>query len=241
LYLVIVELLRWKGVPSPKWSGEQVPRQLSIEVCHPTSSVAARLDYVLFDLLRKARCGSAEALGELFEACRGYLVIVAHHELPGQLRAKIDSADVVQETFIETMRDFATFRGQTGQQLRGWLRGILRHNLADVDRHFEYSCRFLSHEVPMRDLRAAVRKRAFRTAGGTIGEQLVAREQRRALDAALERLPPAYREVIRLHYGERRGFAEIGTRLQRSAEAVRKMACRAVERLRQDMCDFAEA
>jgi RNA polymerase sigma-70 factor (ECF subfamily) len=206
------------------------------------SSVAAHIDDVLSDLLRKARCGSAEALGRLFEASRGYLLIVARHELPAQLRAKIDASDVVQETFIEATRDFAAFRGQTSQQLLGWLRGILRHNLADVTRHFEYGCRSLSHEVPMRDLRAApVRKRAFRAAGGTICEQLVAREQRRALDAALERLPPAYREVIRLHYGERRGFAEIGAGLQRSAEAVRKMACRAVERLRQDMRVFAEA
>jgi hypothetical protein len=32
-----VELLRWKGARSPQWSSEQVPRQLSIEACCPTS------------------------------------------------------------------------------------------------------------------------------------------------------------------------------------------------------------
>jgi hypothetical protein len=34
--LVMVELLRCKGVPSPQWFSEQVPRQLSIEACHPS-------------------------------------------------------------------------------------------------------------------------------------------------------------------------------------------------------------
>ncbi len=201
-----------------------------------TRSVALPRDIFLTRLLHHARNGSPEALGQLFEACRGYLLTIARHELHRQLRAKVDAADVVQETFIEATRDFAAFRGQTGAELLGWLRGILRHNLADVTRHFEYGCRSLSHEVRLRDLRtASARKRALRTAGGTICEQLAAQEQRRALDAALERLPPAYREVLQLHYGERRCFAEIGNGLQRSAEAVRKMACRAVERLRQDM------
>jgi len=151
-----------------------------------TSSVAAHLDDLLSDLLGKARGGSAESLGQLFEVCRRYLLIVARHELPGQLRAKVDAADVVQETFIEATRDFAAFRGQTGAELLGWLRGILRHNLADVTRHFEYGCRSLAHEVRLRDFRAAaVRARTSRTAGGTICEQLVAQEQRRALHEAL--------------------------------------------------------
>ena len=33
------------------------------------------------------------------------------------LRAKIDAADVVQETFIEATHDFAAFRGETGWRL----------------------------------------------------------------------------------------------------------------------------
>lgn len=206
-----------------------------------TCSAAPPVDDFLPHLLRNARSGSVEALGKLFQACRGDLLAIAHHELRGQLRAKIDAADVVQETFIEATRDFADFRGVTGAQLLGWLRSILRHNLADISRHFDYGCRALSHEVRLLDPNlAALRKRAFPGAGGTICEQIVAQEQRRALDAALQRLPPAYREVLQLHYGEHRCFAEIGNGLKRSAEAVRKMAHRAVARLRQDMRVYAE-
>lgn len=206
-----------------------------------TTSVGSSPEVAPIALLHKARSGSIAALGQLLEACRGYLLAVASRELPAHLQAKVDAADVVQETFIEATRDFASFRGETEQQYLGWLRGILRHNLADVARYFESGCRDLSQEVPWFDPSAAAgRTRAFRTAGGTICEQLAAQEQRRALDAALMRLPPDYREVLQLHYGERRCFAEIGTTMQRTAEAVRKIACRAVERLRQDLRVFAE-
>jgi RNA polymerase sigma factor (sigma-70 family) len=77
--------------------------------------------------------------------------------------------------------------------------------------------------------------------GGPICEQLIVQEQRRALDEALQRLPPTYREVLQLHFEERRRFAEIGNRLQCSAEAARKMVGRALERLRQEMGVYAEA
>jgi RNA polymerase sigma-70 factor (ECF subfamily) len=182
--------------------------------------------------LQEARSGSAAALGRLLENCGGYLLMVARTELRAPLQAKVDAADVVQETFIEATRDFATFRGQTEPQLLAWLRGILRHNLTDVTRRFEMSCRCLSHEVSLDDP-----PEAEPACGGarTVCELLIAREQRRALDAALERLPPAYRQVLHLRYGEHWSYAQIGTSLRRSAEAARKLWSRALERLRDDM------
>lgn len=195
------------------------------------------VDALLSALLQEARNGSAEALGRLFEACRGYLLAIARQELAASLRPKVDASDVVQETYIEAMRDLPAFRGETGQELLGWLRGILRHNLADLGKRFGSRCRCLSQEVPLPDPQrlAAARTRAFRAAGGPICEQLIAQEQRCALEAALHRLPPLYRRVIQLHFGERSTFAEIGNGLQRSPEAVRKMVCRAVVRLRHEL------
>lgn len=199
-------------------------------------SVAALGDAALSALLRNARAGSIEALGELFEACRGYLLAVAHQRLAASLRAKVDPADVVQDTFIEALRDFSNFRGEAGRQLIVWLRRILRHNLIDLCKHFESHCRCVSQEVPLPDTQQlAAPTWELLAAGGPICEQLIAQEQRRALDAALQRLPTLYRRVIQLHFGECCSFSEIGTGLQRSPEAVRKMAGRAVERLRHEM------
>lgn len=207
-----------------------------------TGSEALLRHALLSDLLRQARSGSAEALGQLFEVCRGYLLTVARQELAAPLRAKFDAADMVQETFIEATRDFIAFHGDTAPQLLGWLRGILRHNLADVNRRFAACCRCLSQEEPLLDSRLAeARTRAYLAIGEPICDQLITQEQRRALDAALQRLPQPYRRVLQLRYGERCTLTEIANGFERSPEAVRKMVGRAVERLRQEMDIYAEA
>jgi RNA polymerase sigma-70 factor, ECF subfamily len=201
-----------------------------------TLSVAPLRDGVLTDWLHAARGGSVEALGRAFESCRSYLLLIARQELRAPLQAKLDAADVVQETFIEATRDFAHFRGETGPQLLGWLRGILRHNLTDLTRRFETNCRRLSQEVRLGGQLGDVAGRSSPFIESmTVCEQLIAQEQRRALDDALQRLPPSYRLVLHLRYREQRSFAEIGSQLRRSPEAARKLWCRALERLRQDM------
>ena len=190
----------------------------------------------LTDLLQKARSGSGEALGQLLEACRAYLLVVARQELRKPLQAKVDAADLVQDTFMEAMRDFADFHGDCAQQLLGWLRGILLHNVADLSRRFTTGCRCLSQEVPLLDRTAdLVPSGKDRGEKRTICQQLIAQEQRHALDAALRRLPPSYRQVLQLRYDKCCSFAEIGNCLQRSPEAARKLWCRALERLRQDL------
>jgi RNA polymerase sigma-70 factor (ECF subfamily) len=183
-------------------------------------------------LLQDARAGSSEALGLLFESCRPYLLLVARQELRAALRPKLDAADLVQETFIEAQRDFAHFRGGTEQQLLGWLRGILRHNLTDITRRFRACCRCLSQEVRLLGPRVVQ--------GRTVCELLIAQELRRAIDNALHRLPPTYQQVFRLHYDERRSFTEIGTTLHRSPEAARKLWVRTLERLRLQLEEYRE-
>lgn len=201
-----------------------------------TLSVAVHPEAVPIACLQDARSGSLEALGQLLESSRVYLLAVASRELPAPLLAKVDAADVVQETFIEATRDFADFHGETPQELLGWLRGILRHNLADISRHFRMGCRSLSQEVRLLDqLANFLVAGSFRGEARNICEQLIAQEKGRALEAAVQRLPPAYRKVLQLRYGERCSFSEIGNRLQRSPEAVRKMMCRALERLREQL------
>src|SRR6185437_5365827 len=114
-------------------------------------SVAVSREVAPIAFLQDARDGSMEALGQLLESCQGYLSALARRELPVPLQAKVDAADMVQETFIEATRDFANFRGETEQELLGWLRRILRHNLADVSRHYRMCCRSLAQEVRLLD------------------------------------------------------------------------------------------
>ena len=56
-----------------------------------------------------------------------------------------------------------------------------------------------------------------------------------ALQAAIERLPPAYRLAIEMRSFQKRPFAELAAKLDRSTEAVRRLWLRAVVRLREEL------
>jgi RNA polymerase sigma-70 factor (ECF subfamily) len=64
---------------------------------------------------------------------------------------------------------------------------------------------------------------------------VAAQEQDAVLRQALERLPEEYHRVVMWRNYDRLPFDEIGRRLDRSAEAARKLWVRAVEQLQQGL------
>jgi len=196
------------------------------------ASVPPEDDRFAKDLLA-ARGGCEEALGRLLEWVRPYLLRVANDELDSSLRPKVAASDLVQQTFIEAQQGFAEFRGASQAKLTGWLRGILRHNLADA--------RTAYHKTAKRQL-----KQEQLLDAAPLGEQLardtpspldrvIADEEERRLELALGRLSEDHRRVIALHHREGKSFVEIGAAMGRSADAVRKLWFRAVEALRQEL------
>lgn len=187
--------------------------------------------------LPEARAGSAEALGSALEACRAYLTLVANRELEPLFRAKGGASDLVQETFLEAHRDFGQFQGKSEAELLAWLRRLLLNNLANFRRRYAAS-----------DKRAANREVALGGAGSSsnwcealAGDmsspsgQAMQAERDEALEAALARLPPDYRQVVEFRYRDGLPFEEIAARMHRSSEAVRKIWCRAIDRLQQEL------
>jgi RNA polymerase sigma-70 factor, ECF subfamily len=87
-------------------------------------------------LLREARVGSADALGQLLAAYRPFLLAIAIDEFNSHLKAKAGPSDVVQETFIDAQRDFAKFTSDTASHFRIWLHAILMNNLADLRKRY---------------------------------------------------------------------------------------------------------
>jgi RNA polymerase sigma-70 factor (ECF subfamily) len=186
-------------------------------------------------LLAEARVGSAQALGQVLEACRGYLVLVAGRQLDPDLRAKGGASDLVQETFLEAHRDFGRFAGTGETELLAWLRQILLNNLANFTRRYlATDKRAVARETTLKsDHSSEARPEPAAPTPSPSGEAM-AREEAQALQRALERLPEDYRRVVQLRYQEERSFEEIGQLIDRSPEAARKLWARAMERLRQE-------
>jgi len=186
--------------------------------------------------LAEARAGSPESLGMVLDACRGYLLRIANRELDAELRVKTAASDVVQQTMLGAVRGFDRFHGTTESELLAWLRKLLRNNVIDAVRLYrEAGKRQLSREVAL-------------DAGGSPGSgkiepsaaisspscHEIGREEREAVERAIEKLPDVNRRVLELRYQEQRSFDEIGQQVGLTANAARKLWARTIKRLQQD-------
>jgi RNA polymerase sigma-70 factor (ECF subfamily) len=185
--------------------------------------------------LPEARAGSRQALGDMLEAYRAYLLLIANRQLDPDLRVKGGASDLVQETFLEAQRDFAQFQGDNGDELQAWLRQLLLHNLANFARRYrDAGKRAIGREVAL-DTPSGAQERGLPADTPSPSGQAMAREQAETVLQALNRLPDDYRQVIVWRYQEGRSFEEIADKLGRSENAARKLWFRAVERLEEEM------
>jgi RNA polymerase sigma-70 factor (ECF subfamily) len=192
-------------------------------------------------LLDLASLTNDAALGRLLESYRDYLTILARIQLGRRLQAKFDPGDVVQETFLHAVRDFAQFRGTSSKELVGWLRQVLAARLADfLRRYCGTQCRDVRLEQSLQaalDESSQALDRRLAAPHSSPSEQVVAHEQATWLAQALERLPEDYREVLVLHDLQECDFPEVAQRMGRSVEAVKKLWARALARLRRSAGD----
>jgi RNA polymerase sigma-70 factor (ECF subfamily) len=188
-------------------------------------------------LLAAARAGSPEALGQVLETFRAYLLLVADRELDPEVRAKGGASDLVQDTFLEAQRDFAGFHGASAEELRAWLRRVLLNNVANFTRQFRQRAkRDVGREVSL-EAGGSSHERGAGLAADTQSpsDAALAQEQAQALARAMELLPEDYRQVLALRHEEQLTFEQIGQKMERTANAARMLWLRAVERLQKEM------
>jgi RNA polymerase sigma-70 factor (ECF subfamily) len=188
-------------------------------------------------LLEASEAGDAAAIGELLELFRAYLVSIAEQEMRQELRAKVNSSDVVQDAFLEACRIFSRFRGSQGGELQAWLRGILLNKLRELNHHyFGTEKRDVGREQSLEDSSAGSPLNEALPAPGSTPSGTAARgEDQRRLHEALGRLPEHYRQVIVWRHFEGISFVEVGRRLQRSEDAARMLYGRAFEYLQEEL------
>ena len=180
--------------------------------------------------IASARCGSNEALGEIFSLYRHYLTELAGRSLAPDLRRKGGASDLVQETYLEAQVQFPNFAGDTAAQMRAWLSCLLLHRAAKVGRSFRGTHqRRIALELPLQV------NQPVGSSAQSPSRQMMADEQTQGLQDAIDRLPPDHRQVMVLRYRAGLSFEEIGKRLGRSPDAARMLWVRAFDRLRGEM------
>ncbi|HWG44817.1 MAG TPA: sigma-70 family RNA polymerase sigma factor [Gemmataceae bacterium] len=82
---------------------------------------------------------------------------------------------------------------------------------------------------------AALRAGSTEAVGQSASEREAVREEAADLEHALAQLPEHYQQVLRLRYHEQQTFPDIGTTLNCSTEAARKLWARAVDQLQKKL------
>jgi RNA polymerase sigma-70 factor (ECF subfamily) len=191
----------------------------------------------LAEWLSAARDGSGDALGQVLQACRGYLMIIAQREVDAALQPKGGPSDLVQDTFLDAQRDFGRFHGTTEAELKAWLRQMLLHNVANFARRYRDTAkRQVDREIGL-PASGDSEARGLRLVAEALSPsgQAMANEETQAVSRALERMPPESRQVLLLRYQDEKTFEEIGAIMQRTASAARTLWLHALEQLQREM------
>ena len=200
-------------------------------------------------MLEEARHGVTDQVGQLLEAYRDYLRLLATTMIDNKLRARISASDLVQETMLGAYRDFSQFRGDNERQLLAWLRQILINRLhVFVQQHVLAEKRDVRREISLEEMGAALaRSTANLRVGMFLADRepspsanVIRRENAVRLADHLTQMPPEYRDVIVLRNLRGLSFDEVAGQMNRSSGAVRMLWLRAIRRLRDQMGDGEE-
>jgi RNA polymerase sigma-70 factor (ECF subfamily) len=188
------------------------------------------------DLIRGARSGDAEALGELLVRYRDHLRSIADRQLGGRIARRVDASDVVQQTCLEAQRDFRDFLGSSEPELVAWFERILERNVTQVIRdHALIQKRAVNRERSRDDSRDSQGNQANQLAAdqSSPSQRAMRGEAVEQLARAIDQLPAGQREAVRLRYLEGRSLAEIAKQLDRNTTAAAGLLKRGMTKLRE--------
>ena len=137
-----------------------------------------------------------------------------------------EAEDIMQDTFLKVWKNLKKYR--RGENFKTWIFAIARNTTTDYLRkkkHFVFSDFEYEEGNSLTDNLA--------DPAPSPDELFVRREGKEALEKALAKLAPLYREVILLHYREDFTFDEIGKITGKPLHTVKSQHRRGIEKLRE--------
>jgi RNA polymerase sigma-70 factor, ECF subfamily len=171
-------------------------------------------------LVRRARAGDNDALGELYDRFRDRVARFA----TGRLGDAEKAEDVTSETFEAVLRNLRGYR--PGTDFEAWLFTIAHRRVAD---HFRRRAR--RRELQLDEAAAGSLQGAGAAPGGP-EDAVLAAERRAEVAVAFRRLRPDQQEVLALRVLGGLSAAQVGRVVGKSEGAVRVAQHRALLDLR---------
>ena len=180
------------------------------------------------ELLERAREGDSDALNRLFARYLPRLQRWAHRRVPGGARDATDTADLVQETVLHTLRRLGSFEPQRDGALLAYLRRSLLNRVRDQFRR-------ASRRPPVDPFVDGLDEQVANDDESPL-DLAISNGDRRRYEAALKRLRPIDRRAIIASIELGYSYDQLALALDKpSAGAARLAARRALIRLGDEM------
>jgi len=184
------------------------------------------------ELVTLAQGGDDSALGQLCGVYAERVRRIVRLRMGLELRSQLESMDLVQEAFIEAVKDLGDFTYCSDGDFLHWLSSIVENTIRDNVDRIHAAKRDVRRQVSLNRIAG----RAERPQGD-VGLPAVTttpsvvfslREELDRLEQAMDRLKPKYREVIMLAKIDGLTCKEIAGRLNKSPGAVAMSLSRAI-------------
>ncbi len=183
-------------------------------------------------LVTLAQDGDHSALDQLYRVYGERVRRIVRLRMGKELRPRLDSMDLVQDALVSALGGLGQFTYENEGDFLRWLAKIAQNTLRDnLDKLYTHK----------RDIRKEVRlvnneqstTGAFIASAGPVDAVtpsviMSRKEDLDRLEEAIDALKPEYKEIIVLTKIEGLSYQEIGQRLGKSNEAVRKLVSRAM-------------
>jgi RNA polymerase sigma-70 factor, ECF subfamily len=177
------------------------------------------------DLVRDAIAGQREAMDALYARAAPRVLAYVRMRMGPSLRSRLDSRDILQATLMKSFQRFGEFRGSGAPALMAWLNRIAEREILDRADYHQRARRSSLREEPLSGddvLEARVT---------SVLSRLIRDERAEKLEAAMDDLSDAHREIILLRKFQELPFRDIAARLGKSEDACRMLLARALTAL----------
>lgn len=174
---------------------------------------------------------SDDVLVDECESQRGYLLRIARAAWPVRFAADCGASDLVQQTLVKAYRGQVGFRGDSGRELRAWLRRILRNVITSEVRKIRSLKR-------AGDRRCDAPLEGYPSTSQSSLSELIRAETAAVVRRVLDSMRPEQASIIRLRVFHGLSVSEIARRLGRTEAAVQKVWTRSLVKLGKALRDY---
>jgi len=183
-------------------------------------------------LVALAKDGDRSALNQLYSIYTERVRWMVRFRMGKELRSKLESMDMVQDTLIHALNDLDDFTYKSEGDFIRWLSTIAENVLRGNIKKLHTNKRDIRREVPLNNYGPNTSSILVENLGpieATTPSVIMSKKEDLCnLEKAIDQLKPKYREVIVLAKIDGLSYKDIGKRLGKSEDAVGMLLSRAM-------------